>query len=62
MRCQDSLQLLPGEFPTASHIKALEQLSNLQIKGLLALLLVEFGDLALNFFHNLDLTLKKFSE
>ena len=58
MGCQDSFQLLPGEFPAASHIKALEQLCDLQIKGLLALLLVEFGDLALDFFHNLDLTLK----
>jgi len=40
----------------------MKQLCNLEIECLVPLLLVKFGDLALDFFHNLDFALKELAQ
>ena len=51
--------MLSGKFASSLHVKSLEKLSDLQVEGCLALLLMKLGDLALNFFHNLNFTFKE---
>ena len=41
------------------HVKGLEKLSDLEVEGSLSLLLLKLCDLALNLFHNLNLTFKE---
>ena len=62
MSRHDSFHLLSRKFSTATLVKSLEKLGDLQIKSLTSILLVELYDLPLNFFHNLNLTLEQFGE
>ena len=51
--------MLSCKFSSPLHVKGLEKLRDLQVEGSLALLLMELRDLALNFFHNLNLTFEE---
>ena len=44
------------------HVKGLEKLSDLEVESSLSLLLMKFCDLALNLFHNLNLTFEELGE
>ena len=51
----DSLQQLPAQLASPTHVKRLEQLCYLKVKGLIPLSLVKLGYLPLDFFHHLNL-------
>jgi len=57
---QNTFELLPRQFSRAAHIKTLEELCNLQVKGLTTLLSVELRNLTLDFLHHLHLAFEKF--
>ena len=62
MSRQNALDLLPSQFASTTHVKTLEELGYLQVESLLSALLMELGDLSLDFLHDLYLTFEKFSE
>ena len=57
---QNALQLLPCQLAASTHVQALKELGDLQIKRLTTLLSVELRNLPLDFLHHLDLTLEEF--
>ena len=62
MSLHDSFHLLASKLAAPSHVKGLEQLSDLQIKSLLTLLRVELGNLALDLLHDSQFTFIEFTE
>ena len=54
--------MLSCKFSSSLHIEGLEKLSYLEVEGSLSLLLMKLSDLALDFFHNLNLTFKELSK
>ena len=62
MGLQYAFDLLPSKFTVATHVQTLEQLCDLEVQGLSAHSRVEFGDLTLDFLHDLHFALEKFGQ